>query len=74
MKTIKNEKVIKLTRNKELLFFSIIFLLTAIAWIVVEIHHIEKNKKFAIEYQKGMTMEIKKLPSLDVINKLEQRL
>lgn len=55
----------------ELFVFSILFLLTVVAWIAVEIHHIEKNKKFSVEYQTGMNIEIKKLPSLEILEKLK---
>ena len=74
MKTKQKQVIVKPSRNRELFFFSIIFLLTAMAWIIVEVYHIENNKKFAVEYQKGMGLQIEKLPSLEVINKLEQRL
>lgn len=68
-----DNRLLKGERNKELLFFSLLFLMTVIAWIIVEVYHIEKNKNFAVEYQKGMAIQIEELPDLDVINKLEKK-
>ena len=63
----------KTKQNTELFVFSLVFLLTVIAWIVVEIYHLEKNKKFAVEYQTGMSMTIEQLPSLDLLNNLRNK-
>jgi hypothetical protein len=63
----------KFKYNTELFVFSLVFLLTVIAWIVVEIYHLEKNKKFSVEYQTGMTMTIEQLPSLDLLNNLKNK-
>jgi len=59
--------------NKDLFFFSIIFLLTIIAWIAVEIYHIEKNKKFMVQYETGMNTEIKQLPNLKILDILKSK-
>ncbi len=69
---IKTKELTKEKTNTELFIFSIIFLLTVIAWIAAEIYHIEKNKKFTIEYRVGMNVEIKKLPNLEILNRLKR--
>jgi hypothetical protein len=63
----------KLPRSTELFIFSVFFLLTIIAWIAVEIHHIEKNKKFTLEYRTGMNLEIKEAPDLKTLDILKQK-
>ncbi len=70
---IKIEEIAKQKTNTEMFVFSIIFLLTVVAWVAVEIYHIEKNKKFAVEYQTGMNIEIKQLPSLDILDQLRTK-
>lgn len=60
-------------RSRELFYLSLVFLLTVIAWIAVDIYGIRKNKAFIIDYQKSTSMEIKPLESSQVIEKLEQR-
>ena len=67
------DKTLRIQRNKEFLFFSVIFLMTVIAWIIVELNYIEKNKKFVVEYNKGMSLVIKQLPKLNIIEKLERK-
>jgi|GEM_PF-1246472 len=62
---------VKTKHNSQILLFSCIFLLTVIAWIAVEIYHIERNKKFQVEYQTGMQMTIETLPNLKVLEKLK---
>jgi hypothetical protein len=44
-----------------------------IAWIAVEIYHIERNKKFQVEYQTGMQLTIETLPNLDILEKLKTK-
>lgn len=63
----------KTKTNPELLLFSVIFLLTVLAWIIVEIYHIEKNKKISVEYETGMSVEIHQLPNLDLLDKLRSK-
>lgn len=70
---VKIEEIAKKKTNTEMFVFSIIFLLTVVAWVAVEIYHIEKNKKFAVEYQTGMNIEIKQLPSLDILDQLRTK-
>jgi len=62
---------IKTQHNSQIFLFSCLFLLTVIAWIAVEIYHIERNKKFQVEYQTGMQMTIETLPDLSIIEKLK---
>ncbi len=57
--------------KREFLYFSLVFLMTVVAWIVVEVYHLEKNKKFTVEYQESMGVEIKPLPKVDILEKLE---
>ena len=63
----------KVKNNTELFVFSLIFLLTVIAWIIVEIYHIEKNKKFSIEYLTSMNLKIEQLPSLEILDQLRNK-
>ena len=70
---IKVAEFKKQKTNTELFIFSIVFLLTVVAWIAVELYHIERNKKFTVEYQTGMDIEIEQLPSLDVLDKLRNK-
>lgn len=59
--------------NMQIFIFSLIFLFTVIAWIAVEIYHIEKNKKFSVEYQTGMNMTVEVIPNLDLLKKLKAK-
>lgn len=59
--------------NPELFVFSLIFLLTVLAWMAVEVYHIENNKKFAVEYQQGLNLTIERLPGLEILDKLKQK-
>ena len=70
---IKIAEIKKEKTNTELFIFSIVFLLTIIAWIAAELYHIERNKKFTVEYQTGMDIQIEELPSLDVLDKLKTK-
>ena len=63
----------KVKNNTELFVFSLIFLLTVVAWIIVEIYHIEKNKKFSIEYLTSMNLKIQQLPSLEILDQLRNK-
>ncbi len=63
----------KVKNNTELFVFSLIFLLTVVAWIIVEIYHIEKNKKFSIEYLTSMNLKIEQLPSLEILDQLRNK-
>lgn len=58
--------------NRELFFISILILLTIIAWIIVDVQHIQTNKKYVIDYQKSINMKINPL-NIDLIKKLEKR-
>lgn len=60
-------------QNREFLIVSLAFLMTVIAWIVVDIYHIQKNQKFTLDYQKSMTMEIKAIDNLKIFQELEKR-
>jgi len=64
---------IKVQHNSQIFLFSCIFLLTVIAWIAVEVYHIERNKKFQVEYQTGIQMTIETLPNLDLLEKLKTK-
>lgn len=64
---------IKTQANSQIFLFSCIFLLTVIAWILAEVYHIEKNEKFSVQYQTGMQMQIEKLPSLELLDKLKEK-
>jgi len=70
---IKIKELAKEKTNTEIFVFSIVFLLTVVAWIAAEIYHIEKNKKFSVEYETGMNIEIKQLPSLDILDQLKTK-
>ena len=63
----------KVKNNTELFVFSLVFLLTVVAWIIVEIYHIEQNKKFSVEYLTSMNLEIERLPSLEILNQLRNK-
>lgn len=60
-------------KNRELFYISLVFLLTVIAWIAVEIYGIRKNKAFVVDYQKSSSMQINQIPDLKVIDSLEKR-
>ena len=59
--------------KKEFLFFSALFLMTIVAWISVELYHIQKNQSFALEYQTSLDMEIKQIPDPQFIDKLKKK-
>ena len=63
----------KVKNNTELFVFSLVFLLTVVAWIIVEIYHIEQNKKFSVEYLTSMNLEIERLPSLEILDQLRNK-
>ena len=63
----------KVKNNTELFVFSLVFLLTVVAWIIVEIDHIEQNKKFSVEYLTSMNLEIERLPSLKILDQLRNK-
>jgi len=63
----------KVKNNTELFVFSLVFLLTVVAWIIVEIYHIEQNKKFSVEYLTSMNLEIERLPSLKILDQLRNK-
>ncbi|MFA6005174.1 MAG: hypothetical protein WC775_01680 [Patescibacteria group bacterium] len=48
-------------------------MMTVIAWIVVDLYHIQNNTNFVVDYQKSSTVVIKPLVGIDLLKKLEQR-
>lgn len=61
------------SNNRELFFISVAFLLTVIAWIIVDIYHLQNNKKFTVDYQKSMAVEIKPMINLRILDRLGQK-
>jgi hypothetical protein len=61
------------SRNKELFLLSLVILMTVIAWIVVDLYHIQNNTNFVVDYQKSSKVVIKPLVGVDLLKKLEQR-
>lgn len=59
--------------NRELFFISLAFLLTVVAWIIVDIYHLQNNKKFSVNYQKSMQVEIKPLTNLRILERLGKK-
>lgn len=60
-------------KNKELFLLSIVIFLTVVAWIIVDIYHIQQNANFVVDYQKSANVVIKKINSKDLIDKLGKR-
>jgi hypothetical protein len=61
------------SKNKELFILSLVIMMTVIAWIVVDLYHIQNNTNFVVDYQKSSTVVIKPLVGIDLLKKLEQR-
>jgi len=61
------------SRNKELFLLSLVVLMTVVAWIVVDLYHIQNNTNFVVDYKKSSTVVIKPLIGIDLLKKLEQR-
>lgn len=63
----------KSTQNKELLLLSLVILMTVVAWIIVDLYHIQNNTNFIVDYKKSQDIEIKPLNAASLIDKLQKR-
>lgn len=61
------------SKNRELFIISFVILLTVIAWIVVDIYHIQNNTNFVVDYKKSQEVNIRQINGADVIDKLQKR-
>lgn len=59
--------------SKELFIISLTIFITILIWILVDVYHINKNKKYAVDYSKSMRMDIQEIKGKSVLDSLKKR-